>query len=269
MGERYRVRASVHFRDSHWRPRSEVYTRSRHQGIRGLNLIDRLSRFSHWSKAVRAIARLQRLARRTKTHNDLKTVEERRKAELFTIKAVHNELYPDDIAVLNKGLSDIRINSTLHCLNVFVDDEGVLRVGGRLQESSLPFGVKHPAVLPKDHHVTSLIIGHYHNTIQHQGRAMTINEIRSNGLWIIGCSSAVAAHIHRCVKCRRMRRRVSEQKMANLLQDRVEPSPPFTFSGMDCFGPFLVKAGRKQLKIFGLLFTCMSSRAFHLEALEE
>ena len=129
--------------------------------------------------------------------------------------------------------------------------------------------MKHPAVLPKDHHVTSLIIGHYHKTIQHQGRAMTINEIRSNGVWIIGCSSAVAAHIHRCVKCRRMRGRVSEQKMANLPQDRVEPSPPITFSGMDCFGPFLIKEGRKQLKGYGLLFTCMSSRAVHLEALDD
>ena len=200
---------------------------------RGLNLIDRLSRFSHWSKAVRAIARLQRLARRTKTQNYLTTVEERRKAELFIIRAVQHEFYPDDIAVLSKGTSAIRINSALHCLNVFVYDEGVLRVGGRLQESSLPFGVKHPAVLPKDHHATSLIIGHYHKTIQHQGRAMTINEIPSNGLWIIGCSSAVAAHIHRCVKCRRMRGRAGEQKMANLPRDRVEPSSPFTISGMD------------------------------------
>ena len=164
-------------------------------------LVKRLSRFSNWSKAVRAIARLQRLARRTKTQNFLTTVEERRKAELFIIKAIQHEVYSDDIAVLSKGSSTIRNNSNLHCLNVFVDDEGVLRVGGRLQESSLPFGVKHPAVLPKDHRVTSLIIGHYHKTIQHQGRAMTINEIRSNGVWIIGCSSAVAAHIHRCVKC--------------------------------------------------------------------
>ena len=57
--------------------------------------------------------------------------------------------------------------------------------------------------------------------------------------------------------------------MANLPQDRVEPSPPFTFSGMDCFGPFIIKEGRKQLKRYGLLFTCMSSRAVHLEALDD
>ena len=183
------------------------------------------------------------------------------------IKAVQHEVYSDDIAVLNKGSSGIRINSTLHCLDVFVDDEGVLRVGGRLHEPSLPFGVKHPAVLPKDHHVTNLIIGHHHRGIQHHGRGMTINEIRSNGLWIVGGSSAVAAHIIRCIKCRRMRERLGEQKMANLPRDGVEPSPPFTFSGMDCFGPFIVKEGRKELKRYGLLFTCMSSRAIHLEAL--
>ena len=98
---------------------------------------------------------------------------------------------------------------------------------------------------------------------------MTINEIRSHGLWIVGMSKAVASHIHKCVTCRKSRRPVEEQKMANLPEDRMEDTPPFTFSGMDCFGPFFIKEKRKELKCYGLLFTCMASRAVHIEMLDD
>ena len=57
--------------------------------------------------------------------------------------------------------------------------------------------------------------------------------------------------------------------MANLPEERVEPSPPFIYCGFDCFCPFIVKDGRKELKRFGLLFTYMSSRAAHIEMLDD
>ena len=57
--------------------------------------------------------------------------------------------------------------------------------------------------------------------------------------------------------------------MADLPRDRIEPAPPFTYCGMDCFGPFLVKQGRKEFKRYGLLFTCMCSRAIHIEMLDD
>lgn len=57
--------------------------------------------------------------------------------------------------------------------------------------------------------------------------------------------------------------------MADLPKERIEPSPPFTYCGMDCFGPFIVKQGRKEIKRYGLLFTCMCSRAIHTEMLDD
>jgi hypothetical protein len=56
--------------------------------------------------------------------------------------------------------------------------------------------------------------------------------------------------------------------MADLPGDRVEPSP-FSFCGMDCFGPFITKQGRKEFKSYGLLFTCLCSRAVHIEMLDD
>ena len=53
--------------------------------------------------------------------------------------------------------------------------------------------------------------------------------------------------------------------MADLPEDRLEPAPPFTYCAVDLFGSFHIKEGRKELKRYGVLFMCMSSRAIHLE----
>ncbi len=75
-----------------------------------------------------------------------------------------------------------------------------------------------------------------------------MNELRANGIWILGCGSVVSSHIYKCVKCRRYRRTTEVQKMADLPEERTEASPTFTYCGIDCFGPFIVKEGRKELK---------------------
>lgn len=57
--------------------------------------------------------------------------------------------------------------------------------------------------------------------------------------------------------------------MANLPRERMATTPSFRYCGMDCFGPFYVKEGRKELKRYGLLLTCMCSRAVHVEILDD
>ncbi|XP_067369271.1 uncharacterized protein [Channa argus] len=238
-------------------------------------LLDRMTKFSDWNRAVKAIARLKCFAQQIKglrpKPKETTGVEERQEAELYIIKLVQRETFNSEIKGLEKSKeirSKDKVNK-LHKLNPFVDEHGVLRVGGRLTRASLHPYVKHPVILPKASHVSSLLIKHYHEKVHHQGRGMTVNELRSNGIWIIGCSSAVASHIYKCTRCRKYRRTAQEPKMADLPEERVEMTPPFTYCGIDCFGPFYVKEGRKELKRYGLLFTCMCSRAIHIEMLDD
>ena len=73
--------------------------------------------------------------------------------------------------------------------------------------------------------------------------------------------------------CKKLRGPVLEQHMADLPADRTEVAPPFTKVGFDVFGPWTVhtrktRGGTTNFKRWGLEFTCLTSRAVHIELLE-
>lgn len=79
--------------------------------------------------------------------------------------------------------------------------------------------------------------------------------------------------INKCVTCKKLRRPVVEQRMADLPADRTEVTPPFTNVGFDVFGPWTIRSrktpgGAANSKRWGLVFTCLSSRAIYIELLE-
>ena len=68
------------------------------------------------------------------------------------------------------------------------------------------------------------------------------------------------------MECRKQNARPGKQIMAPLPAARVAPSdPPFTYVGVDYFGPLFVKQGRSQVKRYGCLFMCLTMRAVHIE----
>lgn len=228
----------------------------------------KLEHFSDWQRAIKAVTALKTFISR-KRNGTVKTpitVEDRHNGEMTIVKMLQTKAFTPEIDSLSNQMA---VSTSLHKLDPFLDENAILRVGGRLGRSTLLYGVKHPIILPRHGHITNLIIKYFHERVQHQGRGLTINEIRSSGYWIIGCTKAVSSFIHKCVICRRLRGKLQTQKMADLPEDRVEPSPPFTYTGIDCFGPFMVKEGRKEHKRYGLLFTCMASRAIHIETLDD
>ncbi len=231
------------------------------------DLVDHLTKFSSWSKTLKAIARLLRWIKKDKT-NLPASASEQEDAKCLILKGVQKQMYQNEIDMLSQG-KQLPSHSKLHHLDAFIDKDGMIKVGGRLSHSSYSHSFKHPLILPKEHHVTELIIAHCHASVKHQGKGFTINEIRSCGYWIPGINRAVTSYIRNCVTCRRLRRSAEGQRMSDLPSERVEPSSPFTFCGMDCFGPFVTKEGRKHHKRYGLLLTCLCSRAIHIEMLND
>ena len=194
---------------------------------------ERLSRFSSWSSLRRAIAILIAKARdingsrnqdqQTDSHRNkygllLPTVKELDQATTVLLKMVQGEAFADEIKVLGsipdrqvayreriRGKKNALKKSRLYHLDPFIDEDGILRVGGRLRRSSLDFVEKHPAVLPKDHHLSELLIRHHHGAVHHQGRQITHGAVRQAGYWIISGHSAVTRVLDACVTCKKAR----------------------------------------------------------------
>ena len=86
------------------------------------------------------------------------------------------------------------------------------------------------------------------------------------GYWQIGGNALTRRVLKSCVLCRGHFGCPLQQKMVDLPPDCVKPDqPPFTSTGVDYFGPIVVKQGRSLVRRYGVLFTCLASRAFHLE----
>ena len=85
------------------------------------------------------------------------------------------------------------------------------------------------------------------------------------GFWIVSASSAIRSLILRCVVCRKLRGKLGEQKMSDIPKERISNDPPFTHCGVDMFRTFAIKQRRSELKRYGTFFTCMTSRAVHIE----
>ena len=69
--------------------------------------------------------------------------------------------------LISNGSPQVCKNSSLYKLDPFVDDNGILRVGGRLRRANLNDDYKFPIILPKNNHVSSLIVRHFHENVKH------------------------------------------------------------------------------------------------------
>ena len=243
----------------------------------------RFSRFSRWATLVSAIGRLLSFVQshRQKSLEKSGTTEGTKpmpsasllnRAKFLIIQNVQREAYEQEISCLNNS-DGLPKTSPLLKLSPMVDNDGLVRVGGRLQRASLSYEKSHRLIMPSSHHVSSILIKHYHEKVQHQGRHFTLGLIRSSGFWIVGGKRAVNSAINNCIKCKKLRGRQQTQKMADLPIDRLTPAPPFSYVGLDVFGPWLVSArrtrgGMANSKRWAVLFTCLTTRAIHIEVIE-
>ena len=143
--------------------------------------------------------------------------------------------------------------------------DGILRVGGHLSKAAMPQEAKHPDILSKSSPIANLILQHIHQEVGHCGRNYMLAVLREK-YWIPQANSAVRRIISKCTVCRRLNAKAGRQKMADLPEDRLQPDqPPFTNVGVDFFGPFEIKRGRSLIKRYGVIFTCLTVRAVHIE----
>jgi len=218
------------------------------------------TRFSTWRRLVRVTAWIQRLAekirlRRNDQHGregPLDT-DELQKAETFWVKNAQEDL------------TRRFVKGDFKTLSPFIDDEKVIRVGGRIDKAIVSYETKHPALLPSNHWISLLLIRHAHQ-YGHNGAATTTAKVRRK-YWVLKAHKISKRIKSQCAFCHEMAKRCETQVMADLPQIRLAPfNPPFYYTSCDYFGPINVKIGRnKTSKHYGVIFTCLNTRAVHLE----
>ena len=168
---------------------------------------------------------------------------------------------------MEKPINDVP--SLVRNLNIFIDEESIIRCKGRLENCEyLSFDMQNPMLLPKSSYLRELIIWNAYVSCKHMGSASTLNDIRKNGLWIPQGRLTVKGVLKRCIICQKINAySFRYPKPNNLISDRVNLIKPFKHTGIDFTGHFQVKFGEKVAKMYLLVFTCLNVRAIHLELL--
>lgn len=187
-------------------------------------------------------------------------------AEKRWIMSEQEHYYPNLIKILNGQICNKK-SSLINQLQLFMDSDGIIRCSGRYKYSDMSYSLKYPIFLPRQSHLTTLIVHHRHVRAKHAGMKITLLEVRED-YWIPQCRKIVQLIINHCVICRRLNAKPFVAPLPPPLPPtRLSDLPPFTHTGVDYAGPlYLKERGCKDAyKSYIALFTCASSRALHLE----
>ncbi|XP_043263915.1 uncharacterized protein LOC122404086 [Colletes gigas] len=233
--------------------------------------VELLNKYSCIDRLNRILAYILRFCNNAKRNNKKSTgpllVAEIRNAHFRVIRLVQLEAFPSEIENLKKGKS-ISKKSKLVSLNPFIDENGIIRVGSRLEHALLRYEQKYPIILPHRHHITELIIRQVHMRQFHSGMQATLQTIRLK-YWPISGKSIVKQVLHKCIRCCKYNPKTPQYLMGNLPKNRVTYTRPFEAVGIDYCGPFLIKEkkfrNQTKLKCYVVVFVCFVTKAIHLE----
>ncbi|XP_058828189.1 uncharacterized protein LOC131688059 [Topomyia yanbarensis] len=229
------------------------------------------SRFSSLQKLLRTVAYCIRFARNCRSRtsritNDYLTVDELRSSKLALTRLVQQEQFLEDIKEL-RASRFVSCKSAIRLLKSYLDEDGILRVGGRLHNSGESYQTKHPSIIPKSHPFTKLIIEHYHRLSIHGGRRLTLSLVRQE-FWPLHGKRAINSVLRICHRCCRANPIPVRQPFGQLPSARVSPSRPFSITGVDYCGPVYLKPLHRKAapgKAYIAVFVCFSTKAVHLE----
>lgn len=225
-----------------------------------------------WHQKAKVIAYVMRFINNARNSNrekgsafEIPSPNEIRQAEQIMFKKIQHESFANEIQAITQG-NTVDKKSRLKCLSPILDSNGVLRLKGRIDAA--PFvneSFKQPIILDRHHYLTDLLIRAYHERFFHANTETVVAELRQR-FWIIDVRAAVKHVSKKCQECKNRRAMPEVPEMSPLPEARLmAQEKPFSYVGLDYFGPIIVTIGRRHEKRWGALFTCLVIRAVHLE----
>ncbi|XP_054721417.1 uncharacterized protein LOC129231194 [Uloborus diversus] len=240
------------------------------------DILELLHKFSSLSKLKRVTAYCFRFiynCKRSKEKRNLGLLssQELDHALKFWIKQVQQQNFHPEIYCL-KHSRTLPTKSKILSLNPFLDDDGLLRVGGRLRHANLPENQKYPVLLPKRSFFTDLLISSLHVTNLHAGPQL-LQACIQREYWILSARDTIRQCIRKCMTCAKIKAQTAQQMLGDLPAARVTPTRPFLKCGVDYGGPFSIRMSKssraKTCKAYLCLFVCFSTRAIHCELVSD
>lgn len=236
-----------------------------------------LDKYSSLTKLIRittlcrrVIACLRRVPQSSPLQYPLTPLENDQSRKLW-IKMVQGAWFAYEIGIISQKKQLPKSNPLIRLIP-FLDEEGLLRVGGRLHNAKVDAEFKHPYIIPRKSPLTRLIIDDAHKRMLHGGTQVTLTFLRRS-YWIIGGRAPVKSHILRCGRCARYRGVRAQQLMGQLPTSRVSSTRSFYNSGLDYAGPVSLKTWRgrasRTYKGYLAIFVCMATSAIHIEVVTD
>lgn len=230
-----------------------------------------LDRYSCYWKLLRITAYCVRFIRncqrrRRPSTTPRVTVIELQEAKHVLVRCVQQEPFAAEI----KALANHRVvpaQSRLKLLNPFLDQQGILRVGGRLKLAGESYAVRHPMILPSSHSFSRQVAVAYHQISLHSGPRMTLAQIRQE-FWPLNGKALANFTFRNCIRCFRSNPVPISQPPGQLPKSRIAPSRAFAVTGVDYCGPVYLKPVHRKAavqKAYIAVFVCFSTKAVHLE----
>ncbi|XP_062549050.1 uncharacterized protein LOC134213749 [Armigeres subalbatus] len=228
--------------------------------------------------AAQATAKQQQLKKTTAVNYEAIKAplrrEELQQAETILWRQAQWDSFPDEMSTLTNNvarppgarLESIKKSSQIYKSSPALDNEGVLRMDGRLANSvESSFDQRYPIILSRSHAITQKLIQHYHEQFGHGNSETVFNEMRQR-FQIPKMRPAIHQVVSKCIWCKVNKCRPRTPRMAPLPVERVTSSlRPFSSVGLDYLGPVEVTVGRRKEKRWVAVFTCLAVRAVHLE----
>ena len=200
-------------------------------------------------------------------------MKELNETKIHLLQRAQQDTYPEKFNKLLHN-KDIDKASKIIALNPTFNDKQLICVRGRFQVSDIFTNSNHQIIISRHHPTAKLIIKH-HKQYLHVGRDQTLSSICSR-FWIPASCGLICSVIKHCLYCKQEKAAPVTPFMANVLLDRLcFNEKPFTKTGVDYLGPYQIKlskgtrSNQATTKCYIVLFTCLSTRAVHLEIAED
>ncbi|XP_050551755.1 uncharacterized protein LOC118279021 isoform X1 [Spodoptera frugiperda] len=226
---------------------------------------------SNFNRLQRIIAYIYRFIHNLKNSNcklqgSLST-DELDNALTSLLLSAQADMFPIECNILKSGKS-LPHKNRLISLTPFVDTKGIIRVGGRLDNSPYDYNTKYPILLCSKHHLTRILFHMQHKRLLHAGPQLLLANMRLN-YWPLGGRNLAKTVVKQCLKCFRYKCQNIQPMMGQLPCSRTNITFPFFNSSVDYAGPVLIadRKGRgcKLTKSYLCIFVCHATKAVHLE----